>query len=317
VGVAPSYSLMNVLFCSAGEKAELTPVSFVVTTGQKGLRALAVQIEKSTPPAGAHGAACKAALDAELERLRAEIAANKKQNAETPDAHNYSEAETRDYFIDLLLKEAGWPLDKKEDREYPVTSMPNEKGEGFVDYVLWGDDGKPLGLVEAKRTKRDARVGQQQAKLYADCLERQFGHPNRIEFGWNGHAATMAGREHGLFVRGAVELWRAESMVCLSEGLWAPCRDSLLWQYSCLQTLLPSCLRESARVSQVSITAPGSGDSHAVGQFRKPDGSFSCQTQRNALANLPADLRESCGEQEAFLGGFAGWLNRLEGRSGH
>jgi type I restriction enzyme R subunit len=117
----------------------------------------------------------KAALDAELERLRAEIAAIKKQNAETLDTHNYSEAETRDYFIDLLLKEAGWPLDKHQDREYPVTGMPNEKGEGFVDYVLWGDDGKPLGLVEAKRTKRDARVGQQQARLYADCLEKQFG----------------------------------------------------------------------------------------------------------------------------------------------
>jgi type I restriction enzyme, R subunit len=116
----------------------------------------------------------KAALDAELERLRAEIAAIKKQNAETPDAHNYSEAETRDYFIDLLLKEAGWALDQQQDREYPVTGMPNEKGEGFVDYVLWGDDGKPLGLVEAKRTKRDARVGQQQARLYADCLEQQF-----------------------------------------------------------------------------------------------------------------------------------------------
>jgi type I restriction enzyme R subunit len=117
----------------------------------------------------------KEALDAELERLRAEIAAIKKQNEATPDTHNYSEAETRDYFIDLLLKEAGWPLDKKQDREYPVTGMPNEKGEGFVDYVLWGDDGKPLGLVEAKRTKRDARVGQHQSKLYADCLEQKFG----------------------------------------------------------------------------------------------------------------------------------------------
>ena len=117
----------------------------------------------------------KAALDAELERLRAEIAAIKKQNEATPDEHNYSEAETRDYFIDLLLKESGWALDKKQDREYPVTGMPNEKGEGFVDYVLWGDDGKPLGLIEAKRTKRDARVGQQQARLYADCLEKQFG----------------------------------------------------------------------------------------------------------------------------------------------
>jgi type I restriction enzyme R subunit len=53
--------------------------------------------------------------------------------------------------------------------------MPNAQDDGFVDYVLWGDDGKPLGLVEAKRTKRDARVGQQQAKLYADCLEQRFG----------------------------------------------------------------------------------------------------------------------------------------------
>ena len=53
--------------------------------------------------------------------------------------------------------------------------MPNSPGEGFVDYVLWGDDGKPLGLVEAKRTRKDPRVGQQQAKLYADCLESEYG----------------------------------------------------------------------------------------------------------------------------------------------
>jgi len=53
--------------------------------------------------------------------------------------------------------------------------MPNKTGQGFVDYVQWGDDDKPLGLVEAKRTRRDARVGQRQAELYADCLEKQFG----------------------------------------------------------------------------------------------------------------------------------------------
>lgn len=54
--------------------------------------------------------------------------------------------------------------------------MPNNQGKGFVDYVLWGDDGQPLAVVEAKRTRRDARIGQQQAKLYADCLQTQFGH---------------------------------------------------------------------------------------------------------------------------------------------
>jgi type I restriction enzyme R subunit len=117
----------------------------------------------------------KKALDDELQRLRIEVAEAKQQNSARPDDHNYSEGETRDYFIDLLLKEAGWALANREDREFPVIGMPNNTGEGFVDYVLWGDDGKPLGLVEAKRTKRDSRVGQQQAKLYADCLEKQFG----------------------------------------------------------------------------------------------------------------------------------------------
>ena len=117
----------------------------------------------------------KEALNEELKRLRSEIAVTKKANAAVPDTHDYSEAETRDYFIDLLLKESGWALDQERDREFPVTGMPNEAGEGFVDYVLWGDDGLPLAVVEAKRTKRDARVGEHQAKLYADCLEKQFG----------------------------------------------------------------------------------------------------------------------------------------------
>jgi type I restriction enzyme, R subunit len=41
--------------------------------------------------------------------------------------------------------------------------------------VLWGDDGKPLALIEAKRTTKTPSVGQQQAKLYADCLEQMYG----------------------------------------------------------------------------------------------------------------------------------------------
>ena len=117
----------------------------------------------------------KSALDEELKRLRAEVAEAKKTSAAQPDTHDYSEAETRDYFIDLLLKEAAWPLDQTRDREFEVSGMPNEQGQGFVDYVLWGDDGQPLAVVEAKRTKKSPQIGQQQAKLYADCLEAQFG----------------------------------------------------------------------------------------------------------------------------------------------
>ncbi|CAD6880498.1 Type I restriction-modification system, restriction subunit R (EC 3.1.21.3) [Methylomonas albis] len=117
----------------------------------------------------------KAALDAELQQLRAQIAAAKQANTAQPDSHDYSEAETRDYFIDLLLKEAGWELQPEQNFEIEVSGMPNNEGKGYVDYVLWGDDGKPLALIEAKRTRKDARVGQQQAKLYADCLEQQYG----------------------------------------------------------------------------------------------------------------------------------------------
>jgi type I restriction enzyme R subunit len=113
-------------------------------------------------------------LRAELERLQAEIEKVKRANLAIADTHDYNEEQTRDYFIDVLLHEAGWPLDKKQDREFEVAGMPNNQNKGFIDYVLWGDDGLPLAVVEAKRTRKDAREGQQQAKLYADCLEAQF-----------------------------------------------------------------------------------------------------------------------------------------------
>ncbi len=116
----------------------------------------------------------KQSLDAELKKLRAEVDAARKAAEATPDQHDYNEAETRDRYIDLLLREAGWTLDKPEDIEFPVEGMPNNEGKGFIDYVLWGANGMPLGIVEAKRTRKDARVGQQQAKLYADCLEKRF-----------------------------------------------------------------------------------------------------------------------------------------------
>ncbi|MGW0855681.1 DEAD/DEAH box helicase family protein [Streptomyces sp. NPDC002690] len=115
-------------------------------------------------------------LARQLEELKALIASAKAANQAVRDTHDYDEQATRDAFIDLLLKEAGWDLlTRGKDTEYPITSgMPTKTGKGFVDYVLWGDDGKPLAVVEAKRTRRDARDGQQQAKLYADALEKRF-----------------------------------------------------------------------------------------------------------------------------------------------
>ena len=115
------------------------------------------------------------AKDAEIAKLHAQIAAIKAANTKTPDEHDFEESKTRTDLIDPLLEEAGWDLTDARDREYEVAGMPSDSGVGFVDYVLWGQDGKPLALVEAKRTKVNPQTGKQQAKLYADCLEAQFG----------------------------------------------------------------------------------------------------------------------------------------------
>jgi len=111
-----------------------------------------------------------------LEQRNREIKQMRLQSRHYVDNHNYNEAQTRELLIDVMLREAGWDPSKPDVREYEVNGMPGtQSGKGYVDYVLWDDDGIPIGLVEAKRTRRSYEEGQQQAKLYADCLEEQFG----------------------------------------------------------------------------------------------------------------------------------------------
>ena len=113
-------------------------------------------------------------LDEELKAKRAEVAKARRDQAADP--HDYDEATTRNRLIDLLLAESGW-TDLQEGRELEcrVEPMPNAQGHGFADYVLWGEDGLPLAVVEAKRTRRSSYEGQEQARLYADALEQMHG----------------------------------------------------------------------------------------------------------------------------------------------
>ena len=129
-------------------------------------------------------------LEDELKQLREELAAIKAENEAVPDTHDWNEDKTRKLLIDLALQRAGWALDQDQDREYEVTGMPNNKGIGYADYVLWGDDGKPLAVVEAKKTTVDPEVGQQQAKLYADCLETMHGQ-RPVIFYTNGYKTRL------------------------------------------------------------------------------------------------------------------------------
>ena len=94
---------------------------------------------------------------------------------------DFNEAETRKRLIDAELRSEGWDvaLDNESteqvSKEYEVDGQPTTTGKGRCDYVLWDDNGKPLAVIEAKRTRKDANAGREQAKLYADALEASTG----------------------------------------------------------------------------------------------------------------------------------------------
>ena len=117
------------------------------------------------------------ALIAENENLKAELTSRRESQQQTyvPKPLDISEYKTRKIYIDSMLQDAGWVEGKDWVNEYELPGMPNKSEVGFADYVLFGDDGKPLAVIEAKRTCVDVSKGRQQAKLYADLLEKKFG----------------------------------------------------------------------------------------------------------------------------------------------
>ncbi|MEV2423423.1 DEAD/DEAH box helicase family protein [Paenibacillus larvae] len=116
-------------------------------------------------------------LRKENEALREAMTAHRIASTEGYDfeVDAFSEAETRSKYIDLELKLAGWEMGRDCMTEVPIKGMPTTTGAGSVDYVLYGSNGRPLAVIEAKKTGKDPIVGSQQAKLYADYLHNQTG----------------------------------------------------------------------------------------------------------------------------------------------
>ena len=109
--------------------------------------------------------------------LRQELTARREEQHESyvPKPLDISEYKTRKLYIDVMLEDAGWIEGKNWINEYEIPGMPNQSEVGFADYVLLGDDGRILAVIEAKRTCVDVAKGRQQAKLYADLIEKQQG----------------------------------------------------------------------------------------------------------------------------------------------
>ncbi len=114
-----------------------------------------------------------------------------------------SEEKTRQLYIDLYLRESGWDVPKEDEPdgsavmreggtaynsvrnqirpgkagiEIEVHGMPNATGIGYCDYVLYGRDGKPLAIVEVKKTSVDANRGRKQVVDYGKCMKARYGY---------------------------------------------------------------------------------------------------------------------------------------------
>lgn len=109
--------------------------------------------------------------------LKDELSARREERMENyvPKPLDLTEFNTRKIYIDVMLAAAGWTKGKDWLEEVRLEGMPNASGEGFADYVLYGDDGRPLAVVEAKRTSVNVENGRIQARLYADIMEKEYG----------------------------------------------------------------------------------------------------------------------------------------------
>lgn len=142
-----------------------------------------LETTKSAYKKQAEAAALNELMQLQIDKQEAKIKERKKERKEQFVAEELipelsSEHQTRILLIDLLLKEAGWDdLKNGRDIEFEVAGMPlttNPTGIGYVDYVLWGKNGLPLAVVEAKKTLYSAKKGKHQATLYANCMEKKY-----------------------------------------------------------------------------------------------------------------------------------------------
>ena len=152
-------------------------------------RSLLQQPAEPAPRGDSRGAADidLTALMAENAALKEELTARRAEQQQTyvPKPLDLSEYKTRKLYIDTMLTDAGWTEGRDWRSEVELPGMPNKSEVGYADYVLYGDDGRPLAVIEAKRTCADPTKGRQQAKLYADLLEKKY-HRRPVIFLTNG-----------------------------------------------------------------------------------------------------------------------------------
>jgi type I restriction enzyme R subunit len=141
----------------------------------------ALQESHAARESAALAEAAKGEVERERQRTPEELRTLREQGEAVASTLHLSEEQTRRSLINEQLLSAGWDVGQEVrstdevGQEVVLHGLPTKTGEGRADYVLWDDNGKPLAVVEAKRTAKDPKEGRVQAEQYADSLEKQYG----------------------------------------------------------------------------------------------------------------------------------------------
>lgn len=160
----------------------------------------------------------QAVATAEERQASLEAALQATQKLQSVDPMAFNEEETRNYLIDQMLVDRGWNVGKRNSdteevkKEYPLFGQPTATGEGAADYVLMDDNGKPLAVIEAKRTSKNATEGRKQAELYANALEKKHGQRPVIFYTngydlwlWNDVASEPPRKIYGIYSKDSLQ----------------------------------------------------------------------------------------------------------------
>lgn len=218
----------------------------------------------------------KAQQEAAKVKLQAQKKTRKKKLSK-----EYNESETREHLIDIALRESGWlELRNGYELEFPVQGMPitpdNPNANGYVDYVLWNDDGKPLALIEAKRTSVEVDTGKHQAFLYANCLEEKYGQRPVIFYSngyktmlWDDDFYSQPRRVYGFYTKDELQ-WAIQRRSILKDIRKAPINKNISgrpYQEEAIRRVAESFVTEEAGTNKLRgagraallVMATGSG----------------------------------------------------------
>jgi type I restriction enzyme R subunit len=216
--------------------------------------------------------ASQAVATAEERQAALEAALQATKLLQNVDPLAFSEDETRRFLIDQMLADEGWNVGKGDTdteevkKEYPLTGQPTTTGAGAADYVLMDDNGKPLAVIEAKRTAKNASEGRKQAELYADALEKKHGQRPVIFYTngydlwiWNDAAGEPPRKIYGFYSKDSLQHvhFQRKEKKPLSEVAANPEIAGRIYQIEAVRRVVEKFAEKKRRALIVQATGTG------------------------------------------------------------